>query len=197
MLVIRLVKVEQMRFSSASAHKVLRLVPAILAAATLATTGCSAVEKGVDKGVTAAKDHNKSETARAKVGDCINVITASAVDSDTEPVACTSDKAVYKVVQVRDQKVECAADFTSYEETMNGRTLAYLCLAPNFKEGQCYAESPTSGYKYAECGATDADFRVAQRVDGQSDENLCGDEADSVITLSDPPTTFCLAPVKP
>ncbi|MEV5647514.1 hypothetical protein AB0L57_04595 [Nocardia sp. NPDC052254] len=186
-----------MRFNSASARTVLRLVPAILAAATLATTGCSAVEKGVDKGVAAAKDRNKSDTARAKVGDCINVITASAVDSDTEPVACTSDKAVYKVVQVQDQKVECAADYTSYEETMNGRTLAYLCLSPNFTEGKCYAESPLSGYRFVECGAADASFRVAQRVDGQSDENLCGEESDSVITLSDPPTTFCLAPVKP
>lgn len=185
-----------MRFNSASSRTVLRLVPAILAAATLSTTGCSAVEKSVDKGVQAAKDHNKSDTARAAVGDCINVITASAVDSDTEPVACTSDQAVYKVVQVDDQKVECAADFTSYEETMAGRTLAYLCLSPNFKEGQCYAESPLSGYKFAQCGGPDASFRVAQRIDGQSDENLCGEEADSVITLSDPPTTFCLAPVK-
>ncbi|AHH19318.1 hypothetical protein NONO_c45340 [Nocardia nova SH22a] len=185
-----------MRFKSASAQRVLRLVPAILAVAALATAGCSAVEKGVDKGVQAAKDHNKSDTARAKVGDCINVITASAVDSETEPVACTSDKAVYKVAQVRDQKVECAADYTSYEETMNGRTLAYLCLAPNFTEGKCYAESPLSGYKFAECGSSDASFRVAQRIDGQSDENLCGEEADSVITLAEPPTTFCLAPVK-
>ncbi|WP_227981780.1 LppU/SCO3897 family protein [Nocardia spumae] len=185
-----------MRFESASARNVLRLLPAILAAATLAATGCSAVEKSVDRGVQVAKDHNKSDTARAKVGECINVITASAVDSDTEPVACTSDRAVYKVAQVHEQKIECAADYTSYEETLNGRTLAYLCLAPNFKQGLCYAESSISGYKFADCASSEACFRVAQRIDGQSDENLCGAESDSVITLSDPRTTFCLAQPK-
>ncbi|MFI7193894.1 hypothetical protein ACIBQ0_29550 [Nocardia nova] len=185
-----------MRFNSATVRTALRLAPAIVAAATLATTGCSAVEKGVDKGVQVAKDHNKSDTARAKVGDCINVINASAVDSDTAPVACTSDKAVYKVAQVHDVKVECGADFTSYEETLNGGTLAYLCLAPNFKTGLCYADSPLSGYKYADCTSSEASFRVAQRIDGQADDTLCGPESDSVITLSDPQTTFCLAQPK-
>lgn len=181
-----------MRFNSTGVRTGLRLVPAVLAAATLALTGCSTVEKGVQ----AIEDAPKSDTARAKVGDCINVITASMIDSKTEPIDCAADKAVYKVAQVHDNKVECAADYTSYEETLNGGTLAYLCLAPNFKEGLCYADSPMTGYKFADCATADASFQVTQRIDGQADENLCGTDSDSFITLADPKTTYCLGKPK-
>ncbi|MBF6215459.1 hypothetical protein IU433_30325 [Nocardia puris] len=167
----------------------LKRVPLALATvAALATLGCSAVEKATD----AVQDAGKSDTARANVGDCINVIESSMINSETEPVDCAADTAVYRVAQVHDQKTECHEDYTSYEETLNGGTTAFLCLAPNFKQDLCYNESMMTGYKYVACSAPEASFRVVQRIDGQADETLCGEEADQVLLLTEEKTTFCL-----
>ncbi|WP_406236017.1 hypothetical protein [Nocardia sp. NBC_01009] len=152
-----------------------------VAAVAVAVTGCSAI-----------KDASKSDTAKAKVGDCINVIKGSAVDSKTEPVDCSSEKAVYKIVQTYDTKTDCSQDYTSYEETLNGGTTAFLCLAPNFKQGSCYIDNNLTGYQFADCASTEAAFRVIQRIDGQVDELLCGAESEKFLTVSDPKTTFCL-----
>lgn len=162
-----------------------RIVLALLAVAAVAVTGCSAINGA-----------SKSDTAKAKVGDCINVIKGSAADSKTEPVDCSSEKAVYKIVQTYDKKTDCAKDYTSYEETLNGGTTAFLCLAPNFKQGSCYIDNNLTGYQFSDCAATDATFKVIQRIDGQVDELLCGSDSDKFITVSDPKTTFCLGKPK-
>ncbi|WP_067472212.1 LppU/SCO3897 family protein [Nocardia amamiensis] len=165
-----------------------RIVLALVAVAAVVVTvtGCSLVE-----------DAGKSDTAKAKVGDCINVIEGSAVDSKTEPVDCSSDKAVYKVAQSYDKKTDCAADYTSYEETVGGGTTAFLCLAPNFKEGRCYNESSATGYKQVDCGSSEATFRVVKRIDGEADELLCGADAEGFRVIeTDPKVTFCTAKPK-
>ncbi|MFF2087620.1 hypothetical protein ACFVVM_27915 [Nocardia sp. NPDC058176] len=166
-----------------------RFAIALLAVAALGAAGCSAVDKVTE----VAKDAGKSETARAKVGDCINVISASMINSETEPADCASETAVYKVVQVFDTKTECHEDYTSYEETWgSGGTVAFLCLAPNFKQDSCYNEGMMTGYKHVPCTADNASFKVVSRVDGQVDEQLCGEDADQVLLLAEPATTFCL-----
>ncbi|GAA5099058.1 hypothetical protein GCM10023319_61700 [Nocardia iowensis] len=148
-------------------------------------------------GCSAAKDASKSDSAKANVGDCLNVIKGSSTDAKTEPVDCSSEKAVYKIVQSSDKKTECATDYTSYEETLAGGTTAFLCLAPNFKQGSCYNESSTTGYKHVECGSSEATFKVVKRIDGEADELLCGADADSFRLISEAPKiTFCLAKAK-
>ncbi|MBF6124970.1 LppU/SCO3897 family protein [Nocardia brasiliensis] len=162
-----------------------RVVLALVAVAAVVVTvvGCSA-----------AKDASKSDTAKAKVGDCINVITGSSTDAKTEPIDCSSEKAVYKVAQSNDKKVECATDYTSYEETLGGGTTAFLCLAPNFKQDACYNESTTTGYKHVACTSSEATFKVVKRIDGEADELLCGTDATSFRLISEAPKiTFCLA----
>ncbi|WKG11294.1 hypothetical protein QX204_07495 [Nocardia sp. PE-7] len=166
---------------------------ALLAVTALGAAGCSAIDKVSD----VAKDASKSDTARSKVGECINVISASMIDSKTEPVACSAENAVYQVVQVHDKKVECHEDYTSYEETFgSGGTVAFLCLAPNFTEGSCYNEGMMTGYKFVPCTASDASFKVVSRVDGQVDEQLCGEDADQVLVVNDPKITYCLGSAK-
>ncbi|WP_067703690.1 LppU/SCO3897 family protein [Nocardia jejuensis] len=168
----------------AGTRPILRLVLALVAVAVavLAVSGCSAV-----------KDASKSDTAKAKVGDCINVIEGSMVDSKTEPVDCSNEKAVYRVAQIFDTKTDCKQEQTSYEETLNGGTTAFLCLTPNFKEGSCYNESQTTGYKFVACTAPEASFKVTKRVDGQADEFQCAtDTALGFRLVEDPKTTFCL-----
>ncbi|MFI6870393.1 hypothetical protein [Nocardia sp. NPDC050406] len=167
----------------AGTRAIARLVLAFVAVAALA--GCSMFS-----------DSGKSETAKAAVGSCISVIEGSMVDSKTEPVDCSTEQAVYKVMQVYDTKTECKEEYTSYEETSNGDTTAFLCLAPNFKEGACYNESPTTGYKNVPCTATEASFKVNQRIDGQADEFLCDATAIGFRIVPDPKITFCLGTPK-
>lgn len=153
----------------------------LTAVAALTVTGCSMVS-----------DAAKSDTARAKVGDCINVPAGSSADSKTEPVDCASARAVYTVKSTSDKKQDCGNEYTSYEEQFNGGTTAFLCLAPNLKQGSCYHDDKTTGFSFAECDSTEATVKVVKRIDGQSDEFLC-DAASTFLTLSDPKTTFCLA----
>ncbi|CAM4502815.1 hypothetical protein NONI108955_37120 [Nocardia ninae] len=165
-----------------------RVVLALVAVAAVVVTvvGCSA-----------AKDASKSDTAKANVGDCINVTKSSSTDAKTEPVDCSSEKAVYKIAQTFDKKTECPTDYTSYEETLAGGTTAFLCLAPNFKQGSCYNESPATGYKHVDCTTPEASFKVVKRIDGEADELLCGADADSFRLISETPKiTFCLAKPK-
>ncbi|WP_040803570.1 LppU/SCO3897 family protein [Nocardia concava] len=161
-----------------------RLVLALVAVAVavLAASGCSML-----------KDASKSDTAKSKVGDCINVIEGSATNSKTAPVACSDQKAVYVVAGVYDKKTECKEEQTSYEETVNGGTTAFLCLSPNFKQGACYNESATTGYKFVDCTAPEASFKVLKRIDGTADEFQC-DTATAIgfRVVPDPKTTFCL-----
>ncbi|WP_238815702.1 LppU/SCO3897 family protein [Nocardia brasiliensis] len=168
----------------------------MLARVVLALVAVAAVVVTV-VGCAAAKEASKSDTANAKVGDCINVIAGSSTDAKTEPIDCSSEKAVYKVAQSTDKKTECATDYTSYEETLAGGTTAFLCLAPNFKQGACYNESASTGYKHVGCTSSEANFQVVQRIDGEADELLCGADATSFRLISEAPKiTFCLAKPK-
>ncbi len=137
-------------------------------------------------------DSSKSDTAKAAVGDCISVLEGSTVDSETEPVDCSSEQAVYQVMQVHDSKTECKEEYTSYEETRSGETTAFLCLAPNFKEGACYNESTVTGYKSVACTAPEASFKVTKRIDGEADEFACDTAAIGFRIVPDPKITFCL-----
>jgi hypothetical protein len=164
-----------------------RVVLALLAVAALAAavTGCSASDNA-----------SKSETAKAKVGDCINVTDSSATATKSEPVDCSSTKAVYKVFQTSDKKIECAIEYTTFTEDLVSGGKAYMCLAPNFKQGNCYAEVGNNPSKYVDCTSTEASFKVLERIDGQTDELLCDTESTSFITVPDPKTTFCLGDAK-
>lgn len=157
------------------------LVLALTAVAALTVSGCSMFS-----------DASKSDTARAQIGDCINVSEGSPSDSETEPVDCSSAKAVYTVKSTSETKQDCGAEYSSYEESYDGGTTAFLCLAPNLKQGSCYHDDKTTGFSYAECGSAEATVKVVKRIDGKSDEFLC-DSNSTFLTLSDPKTTFCLA----
>ncbi len=153
-----------------------------VAAVVITVVGCSS-----------AKDDGKSGTA--KVGDC--VVRGATADAKTETVDCSSEKAVYKIAQTSDKKLDCATDYTAYQANFADGGTAFLCLAPNFKQGSCYSESSSAGVKNVDCGSSEANFKVVKRIDGQADELLCGADADSFRLISEAPkTTFCLAKPK-
>ncbi|MEU7142735.1 hypothetical protein ABZ942_25035 [Nocardia sp. NPDC046473] len=156
-----------------------RVVLALVAVAAVIVTvvGCSS-----------AKEDSKSGSA--KVGDCI--VKGASSDAKAETVDCSSEQAVYKIAQTSDKKIDCATDYSGYQT--GG---AFLCLAPNFKQGSCYNETSSTAVKNVDCGSTEATFKVVKRIDGQADELLCGADADSFRLISEAPkTTFCLAKPK-
>lgn len=158
-----------------------RIVLALVAVAALAATGCSAID-----------DASKSDTAKANVGDCIKVTNNSPDATESQPVDCSATEAVYKVFQTSDKELQCAPEYTTYTEPLAGGGKAYMCLAPNFKQGSCYADVGTNPYQYVDCGSTEAAFKVLQRIEGQVDEMLCGGESTRFITVPDPKLTYCL-----
>ncbi|WP_324192881.1 LppU/SCO3897 family protein [Nocardia transvalensis] len=151
----------------------------VLAAATT-VAGCSAVT-----------DAGKSDTARAEVGDCIDVGRESSTLA-AEPVDCSSGAAVYTVMSTSDRKRDCGPEYSSYEETRGGRTLAFLCLAPNLEQDNCYRRDSVTGFSHADCASAEATVRVVRRIDGTSDQGLC-DPSGTFLTLSEPKLTFCFA----
>ncbi len=164
-----------------------RIVLALLAVGALVAvvTGCSALDNA-----------SKSDTAKAKVGDCINVTDSSSSATKSAPEDCSSPKAVYRVVKTADQKLECAAEYTTYTEDLVSGGKAYMCLAPNFKKGSCYADVGANPYKYVDCSSAEASFKVVQRIDGEANELGCGADATSFVTVPDPKVTFCLGAAK-
>lgn len=164
-----------------------RVVLALLAVGALVAvvTGCSALDNA-----------SKSDTAKTKVGECINVTDSSSSATKSEPVDCSSPKAVYKVFQTADKSIDCAAEYTTYTEDLVSGGQAHMCLGPNFKQGSCYADVGTNPYKYVDCASSEATFKVIQRIDGQADELQCGADATSFVTVPDPKVTFCLGAVK-
>ncbi|WP_036568402.1 hypothetical protein [Nocardia sp. BMG51109] len=158
-----------------------RLVPALLAVLLPAAAGCSMVG-----------DASRSDTARAQVGDCIDVAEGSITASKTEPIDCAADRAVYTIVSASDTARNCGPEYSSYEETFRGGTTAFLCLAPNLKQGNCYRQDRQTGFAYADCTSPEATVRVVARIDGRSDQSLCAPNG-TFLLLSRPETTFCLA----
>ncbi|MBF6171661.1 hypothetical protein IU476_09260 [Nocardia blacklockiae] len=142
-------------------------------------------------GCSVVREASRSETARAQVGDCLDVRAASTTDSDTEPVECGTKRAVYRVMSTSPTKVDCGAEYSSYEETFQGGTTVFLCLAPDLVQGSCYHRDRDTGFAYADCEAPEATVRVVARVDGRTDAALCAADA-TFLLLSAPATTFCM-----
>ena len=164
-----------MRRAGARIGAALPVVPLLILGA-----GCSTIGEA-----------SRSDTGRAHVGDCVDVATGSLTDSQSEPIDCSADRAVYAVVSASHIPRDCGPEQSSYEETFRGDTTAYLCLAPNLKLDRCYHQDRETGFANAECASSAATVRVAARVDGRRDRSLCAPSA-TFLLLSEPETTFCL-----
>ena len=152
-----------------------------VAAIAVAVAGCSAVDNA-----------SKSDVAKTKVGDCINITNNASNDTQGEPIDCSSPKAVYKVFQAFDKQTPCpTTDYTTYSEK-RGTGSTYMCLAPNLKQDSCYNDVGTSPYKWAECGTKEATVKVIKRIDGTTDEMQCPDETSTFAIVPDPKALFCL-----
>ncbi len=123
------------------------------------------------------------------VGSCVEV-SDNAADAMKAAVGdCASATANYRIVKVG---ADCAADNAAFNGTV-GDAKSTLCLAPNFAEGSCYADAGKRPAESVACTAPEASFKVVKRIDGETDELLCGADATQFRTVPDPKTTFCMA----
>ncbi|MEU4812252.1 hypothetical protein AB0H20_23860 [Nocardia fluminea] len=138
--------------------------------------------------VSCSSDDSSSANAVA-VGSCVEVGDNTAGTMKATVGDCSSATSNYRIVQVG---ANCAADNAAFDGTV-GDAKSSLCLAPNFAEGSCYADAGTRPAKTVDCTAAEASFKVVKRIDGQTDELLCGMDATQFRTVPDPKTTFCMA----
>ncbi len=125
-------------------------------------------------------------------GSCVHVSDNTA-DAMTATLAdCASSSAAYRIATTGTAPLDCDADAATFNGTV-GDTKTGLCLTPNFAEGQCYADAGTRPAEAVGCSAPEATFKVVKRIDGETDELLCGADATQFRTVPDPATTFCLA----
>ncbi|KAF0848054.1 LppU/SCO3897 family protein [Nocardia caishijiensis] len=143
-------------------------------------------------GAAAACSGEGDASSAPAVGSCVEV-TDNAVDAMKATVGdCSSATSNYRIAQVGAAPLNCTAQNASFNGTV-GDTKTGLCLSPNFAEGACYADAGTRPVETVDCTAPEATFKVVKRIDGETDELLCGMDATQFRTVPDPKTTFCLA----
>ncbi|MEV0540472.1 MULTISPECIES: hypothetical protein [Nocardia] len=140
--------------------------------------------------VVSCSSDDSSSAGAVAVGSCVEV-SDNAADAMKATVGdCSSAKSGYRIAKVG--TADCAADNAAFNGTV-GDAKNTLCLAPNFAEGSCYADAGNRPAKSVACTAPEATFKVVKRIDGQTDELLCGVDATQFRTVPDPKTTFCMA----
>ncbi|MFD3592060.1 hypothetical protein ACFWU5_04975 [Nocardia sp. NPDC058640] len=122
-------------------------------------------------------------------GSCVEVTDNTADAMKATVGDCSSATSSYRIVKVG---ADCAADNAVFTGTV-GDAKSALCLAPNFAQGACYAEAGKRPAEAVACTAPEVSFKVIQRIDGETDEMLCGTDASLYRTVPDPKTTFCMA----
>lgn len=160
------------------------LVRLVLApAATVALVGAVAACSG---------DSDSSASEAATVGACVEVTDNSADAMQATVLDCSSSASNYRIAKVGAAPLDCSAENATFTGAV-GDEKTGLCLAPNFAQGSCYADAGTRPAMSVDCAAPEATFKVVSRIDGETDELLCGADATQFRTVADPKTTFCLA----
>lgn len=137
-------------------------------------------------------DDSSTSAGAVAAGSCVQVADNTA-DAMVATVAdCSSSAAAYRIASTGAAPLDCDADAATFNGTV-GDTKTGLCLTPNFAEGQCYTDAGTRPAESIACTAPEASFKVVKRIDGETDELLCGADATQFRTVPDPKTTFCLA----
>lgn len=139
--------------------------------------------------VVSCSSDDASSAGAVAVGSCVQVSDNAAGAMKATAGDCSSGTSNYRIVQLG---ADCAADNAVFDGTV-GEAKNSLCLAPNFAEGSCYADAGKRPAVSVDCTAAEASFKVVKRIDGETDELLCGMDATQFRTVPDPKTTFCMA----
>ena len=146
------------------------------------------ISLGVGTAVSSGDDaHNTA------VGECANV-TGTLTKPNYEKVDCASGKQNYVVGIVMGSTESCPAD-GGYDEYYEEGTLnnVKLCLAPVFKDGQCYsitAAATEMGYPTLAC--TDPSAIQVKAINGKADKSACEDPS-SALAYTPLKLTYCLS----
>ncbi|WP_446224264.1 LppU/SCO3897 family protein [Nocardia sp. IBHARD005] len=140
--------------------------------------------------VVSCSSDDSSSAGAVAVGSCVEV-SDNAADAMKATVGdCSSAKSSYRIAQLG--TADCTAGNATFNGTV-GDAKNTLCLVPNFAEGSCYADAGTRPAESVACTAPEASFKVVKRIDGETDELLCGVDATQFRTVPEPKTTFCMA----
>ncbi|MBW0270602.1 hypothetical protein ATM97_06155 [Nocardia sp. MH4] len=142
--------------------------------------------------VAACSSDSDSAGSSLATGSCVEV-TDNAADAMVGKLGdCSATTSNYRIVQVGTAPLTCDVADATFNGTV-GDTKTGLCLAPNFAQGNCYADAGKRPAETVACTAPEATFKVVKRIDGVADELQCGADATQFRTVSDPKATFCMA----
>ncbi|XVS64963.1 LppU/SCO3897 family protein [Actinosynnema sp. CA-299493] len=140
--------------------------------------------------------HLTSDPANAEVGDCVSVAAESDNRAEVDTLACSADKASYKVGKVLDATDATCPEDGLYTEIVpaGGVGDGYkLCLLPNMAEGVCYRPDEGTGFVKSDCKGPET-IKVTKVIEGSSDLEACADAAG--MAYPEPPVTYCLEPAE-
>ncbi|MET8760060.1 hypothetical protein [Lentzea sp. NPDC004782] len=128
----------------------------------------------------------------ARAGECL------VGSSDVVTTGCTADNARFKVGKVlADPNASCPAGDDEYVQVAP-KSGGKLCLLPNLVEGACYQPSDNGdSWGKAAC-AGDETVKVTKVLAAAGGDAECPDAGDDLISIvyPEPPTTYCLSPVR-
>ena len=136
----------------------------------------------------------KKSPLLAEAGDCLNVKEFATITADNQPVKvdCADPTANLKVaVKIAGTAGACPAD--GYVELSIDQPASRICLIPNAKQGDCFANFPDGAVAFTRVACTDPTAKAEfVKVAPVNDRNQCeGTQAESVLSYPTPPTTFC------
>ncbi|SDD27245.1 LppU/SCO3897 family protein [Actinokineospora iranica] len=116
---------------------------------------------------------------------------ASVTGSDDAATVATADcgdeDATFRIAVKKDLS-ETGCPDGAYRELWTGENL--LCLMPNFRAGNCYAEDDKNqSFRVSPCEGPDT-IRISQVIDGTTDPSPCPNG--SGLGYPEPPTVFCI-----
>lgn len=133
----------------------------------------------------------KSDAEKVQVGQCVK-LSGTSTDPKFNITSCDSMEANYKVVD--NQNGSTCADEADASAWQTGKYSYHLCLQLNAKQGDCI-HNGTDYHTKVDCSSSDADVKIADVLNGATDENGCPDSATKYLKYSKPAAiVYCLGP---
>ena len=142
---------------------------------------------------------NRSDTARANVGECVNVKNSSTIgNADTETIDCGDPKASYVITETGGSDIKCDENEAEYTESGRGAKSSKVCMRPNLKEGECFDFGATSidiGKKVACAGAGTNAAKLVNLYTDTIDESKC-QYPQGAVAVKKRNILYCFGPLK-
>jgi hypothetical protein len=154
---------------------------------------------GIIGGATDLAKQDRTTAQSPAVGQCIGAYNFREHTADPKAQDCAKPDSIFEVVAKGDASSTCPdgkREDSDYAFLRDGSTT--LCFVLNFVQDRCYTASGDAHnplFAATDCDGPSPRFKVASRVDGSSDTELCP-SGTKAIAYQVPARLYCLQPLK-